>query len=91
MLAFTIILTGCGTASKTEYSIEPIVKANGTVVCCKAHVFNSKNYDKLKFTLKKLADGTIEISLDENGVETLTSENNSKILETINKIIPVIK
>ena len=94
-LLVTMIVAGCSSMGKTEYSLEPMVQADGSIVCCKATVYNSKDYDKLKFKFVKKSDGTIEAVLDENGVNSsspasVAAENNSKLLDVVNKIVPNI-
>lgn len=78
----------------TEYELEPIVKDDGSVVCCKATVYNSKDYDNLKFKFKIAKDGTIEAVLDEKGVNSsdpafVAAENNKKLLDVVSKLIPL--
>jgi len=95
-LLVTIVVAGCSTMGTTEYSLEPMVQADGSIVCCKATVYNSKDYDKLKFKFIKKSDGTIEAVLDESGVSasdpaTVNAENNGKMLDAINQLIPQVK
>lgn len=96
-LTFIIVLlslTGCVSMGVTEYELEPVVKPDGSVICCKATVYNSKDYDALKFKFKIAKDGTIEAVLDEKGVNStdpaaIGAENNGKMLDAINKLIPL--
>jgi|TARA_Y100000310_G_C20704371_1_gene833811 hypothetical protein len=93
-LLFAVLLTGCVNMGVTEYELEPIVKEDGSVVCCKATVYNSKDYDNLKFKFKIAKDGSIEAALDEKGVNSTSpasigAENNGKMLDAINKLIPL--
>lgn len=95
-LLVTLVVTGCASMGVTEYSLEPVVQNDGSVLCCKATVFNSKDYEHLRFKFIKRPDGTIEAVLDENGVSSsdpasIAAENNSKMLDAINKIIPQVK
>ena len=88
------LLAGCSSMGVTEYELEPIVKSDGSVVCCKATVYNSKDYDQLKFKFKVDKDGNIEAVLDEKGVNSsdpasIGAENNGKMLDAINKLIPL--
>jgi hypothetical protein len=94
ILLFALLLTGCVNMGVTEYELEPIVKEDGSVVCCKATVYNSKDYDNLKFKFKIAKDGSIEAVLDEKGVNStnpaaIGAENNGKMLDAINKLIPL--
>ncbi|AIY65186.1 hypothetical protein [Pseudoalteromonas piratica] len=95
-LLVTIVVAGCSSSmGTTEYSLEPMVQADGSIVCCKATVYNSKDYDKLKFKFVKKSDGTIEAVLDESGVSasdpaTVNAENNGKMLDAINQLIPKV-
>jgi len=95
-----LLLSGCqmlsGVMGQTEYTVEPIVLADGTVVCCKVNVFNSKDYENFKFKLKKNVDGTIEVTLDEKGVNasdpaTVNAQNQGKMLDTITGLLPLIQ
>jgi len=84
-----------GVMGQTEYTFEPIVLEDGKIICCKATVFNSKDYEALKFTLKKKPDGTVEVMLDEKGVNasdpaTIGAQNNAKVLDLMSKIIPLV-
>jgi len=93
----SLMLTGCiSNGGKTEYSIEPIKTSDGSILCCKAHVYNTKDYKKLKFKFKKTANGEIEVTLDEEGVSAsdpamVQAENNAKLLEAVTSIIPMVK
>lgn len=95
-LLLAVLVSGCVSMGETEYTLEPVVQADGSVVCCKATVFNSKDYDKLKFKFVKKSDGTIEASLDESGVSAsdpaaVNAQNNGKMLDAINQLIPQVK
>lgn len=90
-----LLITGCSMMGTTEYELEPVVKADGSVICCKATVFNSKDYDSLKFKFKIARDGTIEAMLGEKGINasdpaTIGAENNGKMLDVINQLIPKV-
>lgn len=93
MLAAALCISGCTlTGGQTEYTIEPVIMADGSTVCCKVRVFNSKDYDKLKFKLVKQSDGSITVELDEKGVSASTpaavmSENNGKLLDAVNGVV----
>lgn len=94
VVCLLLFLTGCNTLGTTNYELEPIVTQDGKVVCCKATVFNGKDYDQLKFKLKIDANGNVEAVLDETGVNssdpaTVGAQNNAKMLELMNKLIPV--
>lgn len=102
LLVFAVVayglLTGCSMMTKsgvTEYSLKPVKGESGEYVCCEATVYNSKDYESLKFTLKKQSDGTVEVMLDESGVSSsdpasIQSQNNSKLLDAIGQIIPKV-
>ena len=100
ILALTImLLSGCqmlgGMMGQTEYTVKPFALADGTIICCEAHIFNSKDYDRLKFKLVKKPDGTIEVTLDETGVSasdpaTVNAVNQGKMLDTITSLIPLL-
>lgn len=90
----TLLLTGCANMGVTEYELEPIKLDDGTVICCKATVYNSKDYEGLKFKFKADKNGNIEAVLDEKGVNSsdpasIGAENNGKMLDAINKLIPL--
>lgn len=94
-LLLLIVLTGCmSTSGTTEYTLKPIENSKGEMICCEATVYNSKDYEKLKFVFKKNAKGEMEVTLDEKGVNASTpqmiqSENNSKLLEAVTRLIPL--
>lgn len=89
-------LTGCVmTSGTTEYSLKPMETSSGELVCCEATVYNTKDYDKLKFKFVKNADGSMTVTLDEDGVSASTpamiqSENNAKLLDAVTKLIPTV-
>jgi hypothetical protein len=91
----TSLLSGCMmTSGTTEYSLEPLI-VNGEAVCCKAHVYNTKDYQKLQFKFKKNADGSMTVTLDEDGVSAsdpaaVAAQNNSKLLEAVTSLIPIV-
>jgi uncharacterized lipoprotein NlpE involved in copper resistance len=88
-----LILSGCtNRAGQTEYDIAPFEKSDGTTICCKIHVFNSKDYDRLKFIYNKGSDGSLVIELDETGVSSsnpaeIQADGNSKIAEAITSVV----
>ena len=99
LLLASFLLSGCeslkalGGAGQTEYSVEPIVTEAGKTICCKVNIYNSKDYEKLKVKIIKKPDGTIEVSLDESGVNSsgpsaVMGENQGKLLDAITSIIP---
>ena len=90
------VSSGCKMMGSTEYSVEPIVLSDGKVICCKATVYNSKDYDKLKFTLKKNQNGDMEVMLDEKGVSatdpaSVAAQNQGKMLDVMNELLPLVK
>ena len=91
-----IVLSGCMlTSGQTEYSLKPIEKSNGEMVCCEAHVYNTKDYENLKFKFTKNADGSMTVTLDESGVSAsnpnaVQAQNNAKLLEAVTSIIPKV-
>lgn len=93
-ILFALTLTGClSTSGTTEYSLKPIETSSGELVCCEATVYNSKDYEQLKFKFKKNQDGSIDVQLDESGVSAsdpaqIQSQNNAKMLDAIMQIIP---
>lgn len=95
MILLTLLICGCTSMGVTEYELEPVVQPDGSVICCKATVYNSKDYDALKFKFKLAKDGTIEAVLDEKGVNStdpaaIGAENNGKMLDAINQLIPKV-
>ena len=91
-----ILLSGCSSLGLnlgiSEYSIEPVILADGST-SWKALVYNSKDYDSLKFTIEKGKDGTIKVTLDEKGVSatdpaTVAAQNQAKMLDVFNRLIP---
>lgn len=96
-LSLITALSGCMmTSGTTEYSLEPIVTDAGKVICCKAHVYNTKDYDKLKFRYKRNADGSMTVSLEEEGVSAsdpaaVAASNNAKLIDTVTQLIPLVK
>ncbi len=94
LLALTLLTSGCMlTSGQTEYSLKPIETTSGELVCCEARVYNTKDYDKLKFKFTKKADGSMTVTLDEDGVSASTpsmvqAENNSKLLDAVTAILP---
>jgi hypothetical protein len=98
ILVLLASLSGCGLfrSGITEYSLKPIENSKGEMVCCEATVYNSKDYDKLKFKFSKNADGSMTVNLDEDGVSAsspsqVQAENNSKLLDAVTSIIPIVK
>ena len=97
-ILFAVVMSGCSVLNQsgvTEYTLTPIKTESGEVVCCEATVFNSKDYEKLRFVLKKNPDGTIEVELDESGVSAsdpvqIQTQNNAKLLDAVTSIIPVV-
>ncbi len=93
--SFTALLPGCAlTGGTAAYTLEPVAVGGGNVVCCKVTIHNSKDYDKFKFEIEKKPDGTIIVSLDERGVSSsdpaaVASENQSKLIDAVTKLIPV--
>ena len=93
----TLSLTGCiATSGTTEYSLKPMETSGGDLVCCEAHVYNTKDYEKLKFKFIKNADGSMTVTLDEDGVSAsdpaaVQAENNSKLLDAVSSMIPLVK
>lgn len=73
VLFFAAVLTGCalmeGSAGKAHYTMEPVVK-DGVVVCCKVDILNAKDIGKVTASATKLDDGTYEILLSEEGVNS---------------------
>lgn len=95
LITFSLLtLTGCiSTSGETEYSLKPMETSGGELVCCEAHVFNTKDYKKLKFKFTKNADGSMTVTLDEEGVSAsdpamVQAENNAKLLDAVTSIIP---
>ena len=93
ILGALVALTGCSTltAGKAEYSVEPIELSNGSIVCCKVTVHNSKDYENLKAKIVKQSDGSITVELDEKGVNASTpaavmAENNAKLLDVVGAV-----
>jgi len=93
-ISASLTLTGCiSTSGETEYSLKPMETSNGELVCCEAHVYNTKDYEKLKFKFTKNADGSMTVTLDETGVSAsdpamVQAENNAKLLDAVTSIIP---
>ena len=91
-----LILGGCSllnNAGKSNYTVEPFVTDSGKVICCKATIHNSKNYDKFKFSLTTNSDGTITVTLDEKGVNAtdparVNAENQGKLLDALTGLLP---
>lgn len=95
LLVLIFMTIGCASMGVTEYELEPVVKPDGSVICCKATVYNSKDYDNLKFKFKIATDGSIEAVLDEKGVNStdpaaIGAENNGKMLDAINQLLPKV-
>ena len=96
-LIASLSLSGCMmTSGTTEYSIEPIVTNDGKVICCKANIYNTKDYDKLKVRLTKNVDGSMTITLDEDGVSAsdpaaVAAQNNAKLIDAVTVLIPLVK
>ena len=91
-----ISVTGClSTAGTTEYSLKPIETSSGEMICCEATVYNTKDYERLSFKFTKNADGSMTVTLDEDGVSASTpamvqAENNAKLLDAVTAIIPKV-
>lgn len=85
-------LPACSTMGTTDYEVEPFQLADGSVVCCKAKVHNSKDYEKLKFKLIMKSDGTVEAVLDETGISAsdpaaMNAQNNGKMLDVMKAVM----
>lgn len=100
LVAVLILISSCSLLpekmGKTEYSIKPVELTSGKIICCEAHVFNTKDYGKLVFKFKKTADGNMEVTLDESDVDAsspflIQAENQSKLLDAIMSTIPLVK
>lgn len=97
-VAIAACLTGClsTTGGETEYTIKPIETSGGKLVCCAATVYNTKDYQKLKFKFIQKADGSMELTLDEDGVSASTpmavmSESNKNLSEAVKGLINIVK
>ena len=89
--------SGClSTAGESSYTVKPLEVSGGKIICCEVVVNNTKDYEKLNVKLKMKKDGTIDFELNENGVSSsnpaaVQAENNSKLLDAFNSIIPTSK
>lgn len=67
------VLSGCslieGRAGQAHYTMEPVVVGD-QVICCKVDIFNAKDIGKITATAHKLDDGSYEIILSEEGVNS---------------------
>ena len=96
LIIAVMALSGCSllnTAGNSDYTVEPFVTDSGKVICCKATIHNSKNYDKFKFSLTAHQDGTITVTLDEKGVSAsdparVNAENQGKLLDALTELLP---
>lgn len=88
-------LSGClSTGGESAYTVKPIQKADGKIICCEVVVNNTKEYDKLNVKLKLKEDGTVDFELSETGVKTnaaVAAESNNKLLELVTGVIPLNK
>ena len=92
LLVVSMVLSGCSLMGTTEYSLKPIETKSGEIVCCEAVVYNSKDYQKLKFKFTKNTDGSMTVSLDEEGVSAsdpaaVAAKNNTALLELTREAI----
>ena len=94
-VAILLGLCGCslieGDAGKARYRMEPVI-VDGQVVCCSVDILNAKDIGKVKATATKLDDGSYEISLEEEGVNSSAPmegmmKQNAILLETLLKSI----
>ena len=79
LLIVVVVLAGCSSlqnAGMVEYSIKPIVTAQGDVICCEAVVRNGKEYGQLKAKVKKTG-GDYEVTLEETGVAAFQGQQIS--------------
>ena len=96
IILLTVSLSGCSllsTSGNSDYTVEPFVTDSGKVICCKAIIHNSKNYDAFKFSLTTNPDGTITVTLDESGVDAsdparVNAENQGKLLDAMTSLLP---
>lgn len=93
----SLSLSACiSTGGKSAYTVKPIVLEDGKVICCNVDVNNTKDYDKLKMKFSLKPDGTINFTLDEDGVDastpaTIQAQQNKVLVETlINGVLPTI-
>lgn len=95
MLIMATFLSGCLlTSGQTEYTLKPVV-VGGETVCCEATVYNTKDYEALQFKYTKNADGSMSVTLDEVGVSAsdpaaVAAQNNSKLLDAVTSLIPIV-
>ncbi len=100
VLLISMLVSGCSLpfakpAGSASYTIEPIV-IDGKTICCRATVLNSKDYQGLKFSLKRLPDGGMEVALDEKGVDSSTpssiaAEGQGKLLDALLSTVPGLR
>lgn len=90
-------LVGCSMiesdAGKAHYKMSPVV-VDGVAICCEVDIFNAKDVGKIKATATKLDDGSYEITLEEEGVNSsapmgMMMQQQNMLMETLLKTIPL--
>lgn len=81
-----------GNAGQARYSMEPVIHGD-QIVCCKVDIRNAKDIGKVKASVTKLEDGTYEISLEEEGVNSsapmgVMMQQNQLMMEMLLKTLP---
>lgn len=72
LLSLLLAVTGCSfiesDAGKAHYSMTPVI-VDGQVVCCAVDIRNAKDIGRVKASVTKLPDGSLEVTLEEEGVQ----------------------
>lgn len=81
-------------AGKARYRVEPFETRSGQVVCCAVDILNAKNIGALKAVVKKGADGSYSVDLEEESVDAAgplgtVVEQNSRLLDAVLKVSPL--
>lgn len=91
----SLSLAGCiATGGQAAYEVEPIVAPDGSVICCKATVHNTKDVDLVEVDFQKLADGSIKMTVKEKGVKAsdaaaIAAETNKALVDAVLKKVPI--
>lgn len=90
-----VAMSGCsaieGDAGKAHYIVEPVIE-DGVIVCCKVDILNAKDIGKVRAYANKKEDGTYEIILEEEGVNSsapmqVMAEQNKQMMDTLLKVL----
>ena len=93
LLLAVALLSGCVSAGRAAYRLEPVLLEDGKVGYA-IDVVNTKNIGKLHLVASRGADGALSIDLEQDGVDAsgpmgVMAESNAKLIDSILNATPV--